>query len=156
MICAISDNGVIGVENRLPWRLPADLKRFKQLTLNHPVIMGRKTFESIGKPLPGRTNILVTHQKEFKTCGALVANSLEEALRLCGEAPEAFVIGGASLYQEALPLADRVYLTRIHQEFSGDVYFQWDPSAWREISRQDFPADAENPHPYSFITLERK
>ena len=156
LICAASQNGVIGIENRLPWKLPADLKRFKALTMNHPVIMGRKTFESIGKPLPGRTNIVVSKQKGFQTCGALVAGSLEEALRLCENAEEAFVIGGASLYQQALPMVDKIYLTRIHQDFEGDSYFpELDKSAWRETSHEDFQPEKENKYPYSFLTFEK-
>ena len=155
LIVAASQNGVIGKNNRLPWKLPADLKRFKQLTMGHPVIMGRKTFESIGKPLPGRTNIVVTHQAGFQACGALAAHSLEEALRLCENTEEVSVIGGASIYEQALPLADRIYLTLIHQDFEGDTTFRWDKYQWKELSRQDFQPDANNPYPYSFLTLER-
>lgn len=156
LIVAASRNGVIGKENKLPWRLPADLKRFKQLTGGHPVIMGRKTFESIGKPLPGRTNIVVTRQKDFQACGVLVAHSLENALRYCEKEPEVFAIGGATIYEQALPLADKIYLTLIHQDFEGDARFEFDRSAWKEVSREDHPPDAANPHPYSFLTLEKK
>lgn len=157
LICAASQNGVIGVNDRLPWRLPADLKRFKSLTMNHPVLMGRKTYESIGKPLAGRTNVVITRQKDFKAPGCRVASSLQEAIQLCPNQEEVFVIGGASIYNEALPLADRIYLTRIHQDFQGDTpMFNLDKSVWQEIAREDHPADPDNPHPYSFLTLERK
>lgn len=153
IIAAASQNGIIGANNKLPWRLPADLKRFKELTLGHPILMGRKTFESIGKPLPGRTNIVITRQKEFACCGAITASSLEEALRLCGEAEEVFAIGGATIYEQALPLADKIYLTVIHQDFEGDARFTFDKKSWREVSRQDFAPDAANPHSFSFLTL---
>ena len=156
LICAVSQNGVIGANNRLPWRLPADLKRFKRLTMGHPVIMGRKTFESIGKPLPGRTNILITRQEDFQAPGCRAAASLEEALELCGNDPEIFVIGGASVYSQALPFADRIYLTQIHHDFQGNTrLFPIDPAAWQETSREDFPADSQNPYSYSFLTYER-
>ena len=153
LIAAASRNGVIGNKGKLPWRLPADLKRFKQLTMGHPILMGRKTFESIGKPLPGRTNIVVTRQKGFQCCGTTAAHSLEEALLICEEQPEVFVIGGAEIFRQALPLAGRIHLTRIHRDFEGDTrLFDIDPAAWKETSREEFPA---GPLPFSFITLER-
>lgn len=153
LIVAVSRNGVIGNEGKLPWRLPADLKRFKQLTMGHPILMGRKTFESIGKPLPGRTNIVITRQKDFQACGATVAHSLEEALQMCENEAEVFVIGGAEIYKQALPLADHIYLTRIGQDFQGDTYlFNIDPTVWKETSRDDFLTDSL---PYSFIAYDR-
>ncbi len=156
LICAVSQNGVIGAKNKLPWYLPADLKRFKDLTMGHPILMGRKTFESIGKPLPGRTNIVITRQKDFACCGALTAPSLEEALRMCEKEPEAFVIGGAQILEQALPLADKIYLTVIYQDFHGDASFgPLEKSVWQESSREDFKPNAENPFPYSFLTLEK-
>lgn len=156
LICAASSNGVIGVDNRLPWRLPADLKRFKELTMNHPIVMGRKTFESIGKALPGRTNIVITRQPEFKACGATVVHSLEEALRLCEDQAEVFAIGGASIYQQALKFADRIYLTLIHQDFKGDTHlFEWEKAVWKETQRENHTPDGENLFPYSFVTFER-
>jgi len=156
IIVAASQNGVIGANNRLPWRLPADLKRFKQITLGHPILMGRKTFDSLGKPLPGRTNIVITRNKDLKTCGALTAPSLEDAIRLCRDDEELFLIGGASIYEQALPLADRIYLTLIHQDFEGDtLMFNLDKTTWKEVSRQDFSANADNSFPFSFILLER-
>lgn len=154
IICAVAANGVIGIDNRLPWTLPADLQRFKALTMGHPIVMGRNTYESIGKPLPGRTNIVVTRQPGLKICGALTAGSLEQALALAANAPEVFVIGGANLYAQALPLADRIYLTEIHQDFDGDARMPAvDRTRWRETAREDHPADGSSPA-YSFVTLQ--
>ena len=154
IIAAVSRNGVIGAGGKLPWHLPADFKRFKELTMGHPILMGRKTFESIGKPLPGRTNIVITRQKDFACCGALTTGSLEEALRICEKEAEVFVIGGAEIYKEALPLADRIYLTRIEQGFEGDTFLpEINPAVWKETSRQDFP---DGPLPHSFLTLARR
>lgn len=125
--------------------------------MSHPVIMGRKTFESIGKPLPGRTNIIVSHRRNWKVCGALVASSLEEAFRLCKECDELFVIGGASLYNQVLKFADKIYLTRIHHNFEGDTHlFNLDLNVWKETAREDFRPDATNLHPYSFLTYEKR
>lgn len=153
LIVAASRNGVIGANNKLPWHLPADLKRFKQLTLNHPILMGRKTFESIGKPLPGRTNIVITRQKGFQCCGTTVVHSLEEALLICENERESFVIGGAEIFKHALPFADRIYLTRIEKDFEGDIkLLEIDPEVWKEVSREEFLND---PLPHSFITYSR-
>jgi dihydrofolate reductase len=157
LICAASQNGVIGVENRLPWRLPADLKRFKRLTLGHHIVMGRKTFESIGRPLPGRTSVVLTRFKNYEAGGCLIASSLKEALSLARDDDEIFIIGGASVYQEALELADRIYLTILHQDFEGDtLMFEIDSTRWQECSREDFEADANNPYPYSFFVFKRR
>ena len=154
LIVAASRNGVIGAGNKLPWHLPADLKRFKQLTMGHPILMGRKTFESIGKPLPGRTNIVITRQEGFQACGATVAHSLEEALQICEGQEEVFVIGGAEIYKQALPLADRIYLTRVDADFEGDTFLPaLDPARWKETAREEFPA---GPLPHSFLTLARR
>lgn len=148
---------MIGSGNKLPWHLPADLKRFKALTLNHPVIMGRKTFESIGKPLPGRTNIVVTRQKDLKPCGYLVAHSTDEALQLAQDSQEIFAIGGLKIFEAFLPYADKIYLTMIHHDFEGDTrLFTIEEKSWQEVSREDFPADSENRYPYSFLIYERK
>lgn len=156
LICAASRNGIIGVDNQLPWRLPADLKRFKELTMNHSIVMGRKTFESIGKALPGRTNIVVTRQKDYRIEGCKVAHSLEEAFQLCAGEEEVFVIGGAAIYNQALKQANKIYLTQIHQDFEGDILlFPLDRPIWKETFRQDFEPDSENRFPYSFITFER-
>lgn len=154
LIAAASRNGVIGAGGKLPWRLPADLQWFKHLTLGHPILMGRKTLESIGKPLPGRTNVVITRQKSFLCCGTTTAHSLEEALLMCEEEKEIFVVGGAEIYRQALPFADRIYLTRINQDFKGDAFlFEIDPKVWKETSREDFPA---GPLPHTFLTYERK
>ena len=117
--------------------------------------MGRKTLESIGKALPGRTNVVITRQKDFKPSGCRVAHSWEEALRPCQNEEEIFVIGGASIFQEALPKADRIYLTQIHQDFEGDTFLKLDLSAWKEVSREDFPPGTDHSFPYSFLTLAR-
>ncbi len=157
LIAAMADNRVIGHENRLPWHLPADLQHFKAITLGKPVLMGRKTWESIGRPLPGRTNIVITRDTGYIAEGCLVAHSLEEAVRAAGEAAEVMVIGGAQLYRQALPLADTLYLTLVHAEIQGDTRFPaWQPGEWRETARVDHEADDRNPHAYSFITLERQ
>jgi dihydrofolate reductase len=138
LIAAVAANGVIGSDNTLPWRLPEDLKRFKALTLGHPVIMGRKTFESIGRPLPGRRNIIVSRNALYSADGCEVATSLNAALDVCKAAgDEIFVIGGAQIYAEALPMARRLYLTEIHRAYSGDARFpEFDRHHWQEISRE--------------------
>lgn len=154
LIVAASQNGIIGADNKLPWHLPADLKRFKQLTMGHPILMGRKTFESIGKPLSGRTNIIISRKKDYTVCGAMVVNTLEEALLYCENEPEVFVIGGAEVFAQTLPFADRIYLTTIHQDFKGDTrLFPVDPNLWKETSREEFLSESL---PHSFITLQRK
>ncbi len=156
IIAAMAENRVIGKENGLPWRLPADLRHFRRLTLGKPVIMGRRTYESLGKPLPERTNIIVTRNPHYLAAGCTIVHSLEEALGRAAGAAEAMIIGGGSLYTEALPRAHRLYLTQVHQVFPGDVSFpEFDLSQWREVERQDHEPDARNPVAYSFITLER-
>lgn len=148
---------MIGVDNRLPWRLPADMKHFRALTLGKAVLMGRKTFESIGKPLAGRTNIVVSRDRGFRPEGVRVAHSIEEALALARDQDEIMVIGGASFYAQLLPRAQRLYLTEIHHDFAGDAFFPaWQSEEWRETARDDHAPDDGNPYPYSFITLERR
>ena len=155
LVVAASENGIIGKDNRLPWHMPADLKHFKKLTTGHTVVMGRKTFESIGKALPQRRNIVVTRQPGYAAEGCTVVHSLREALAI--DADDLFVIGGAAIYEQALPDAGRIYLTRIHENFEGDTYlFPIDPNHWSETERADFDADERNPHAYSFITYERR
>lgn len=157
IVAAMSRNRVIGIENRLPWRLPMDLRRFKDLTIGKPVIMGRKTFESIGKPLPGRRNIILTHNLHFVASGCLVAHSFEEALRLAAPAEEVAIIGGAAVYQEALPLCQRIYLTIIDADFRGDAFFpKRKTSEWKERRREIFEADEVNAYRHSFLILESK
>jgi dihydrofolate reductase len=154
-VVAMARNGVIGKDNGLPWRLPADLRHFKAVTLGKPIIMGRKTFESIGRPLPGRTNIVVTRDPACQAEGCLVAHSIEAALEAAGDAEEVMIIGGADFYRQLLPRADRIYLTLIDAEIEGDTWFpELDENRWRERSREDHAADADNPYPYSFIVLE--
>ncbi len=138
LIAAVAANGVIGSENELPWRLPEDLKRFRVLTLGNPVIMGRRTFESIGRPLPGRRNIVVTRNIDYRAEGCETRNTLGAALAACqGGSDEVFVIGGAQIYAEALPLAQRLYLTEIRRAFEGDARFpHWDRTAWKEVARE--------------------
>lgn len=157
LIAAMAKNRVIGHHNRLPWHLPADLRRFKQITLGKPIVMGRRTFESIGRPLPGRKNIILTAEEHYQPKGCTVVHSMEEVLREAGGADELMVIGGASLYVLFLPHADRLYLTLIGADYEGDTFFPIiDPSEWCEIERQDFPPDENFPHPYRFVILERK
>ncbi len=153
LIVAASRNGVIGNKGKLPWHLTADLQRFKRITMSHPILMGRKTFESIGKPLPGRTNIVITRQKGFACCGTTVVHSLEEGLQICENEKETFAIGGAEIFKQALPFADRIYLTRIEKEFEGDTHlFEIDPKLWKEASREDYLTD---PLPHTFLTYSR-
>ncbi|MBX6393717.1 MAG: dihydrofolate reductase, partial [Burkholderiales bacterium] len=123
LLVAVSDNGLIGRDNQLPWHLPADLKRFKRLSLGKPVLMGRKTWESLGRPLPERRNIVITRNRDYRAPGAEVTGSLEEAIRLAGDAEEIMVIGGAEIFRLALPLADRMYYTHVHTVMDGDTFF---------------------------------
>lgn len=142
LLVAMASNRVIGVEGKLPWHVPSDLKRFKALTMGHHIVMGRKTFESIGRLLPGRTSVIVTRQRGYAVPGAIVAHSLDEAVRACAGDSEVFVIGGGQLYAEALPHADRIYLTQIEGEFAGDTWFPaLAPGEWLESSRELLSSD---------------
>lgn len=156
LIAAQAENRVIGLDNKMPWHLPEDLQYFKKITLGKPVIMGRKTFESIGRPLPGRTNIVVTRQSDWRAEGVVTAPSLEQALSLAEqESPdELMVIGGAQIYAEALPLAQRIYLTQIHKEVEGDAWFPALGDQWVSVSRQDGHSDRQDLG-YSFLTFDR-
>lgn len=157
VIVAVSSNQVIGNKNKLPWHLSADLKYFKRKTMGHPVIMGRKTHESIGRPLPGRTNIVITRKLNYELPGCIVVNSLPEAINLCTDEEEVFVIGGAEVILQAIDDADRVYLTLVHQEFEGDSFLPpFNMNLWHEISREDHQADQNNAYNYSFIVLEKR
>lgn len=157
LVVAMAQNRVIGRDNGLPWHLPADLRHFKTLTLGKPIIMGRKTYESIGRPLPGRLNIVLTRDAGFRAPGCEVCASLEDAVLRAGEAGEIMIIGGAALYKEALAHADRIYLTEIHARIEGDTRFpEIDPATWREIARERHAADERNDLDYSFVTLERR
>ncbi len=160
IIVAIGNNNVIGKRGGgLLWRLPADLKHFKDLTMGHPIIMGRKTFESIGRPLPGRTNIVITRQPDFKAEGIEVISSLESALALVasGQWLEVFIIGGGEIYSQSLPLANKLYVTEVHHDFpEGDVYFPAiDKNIWRETSRVKGPKDEKNIYDYNFVIYEK-
>lgn len=156
LIAAVARNGVIGRDNALPWRLPEDLRHFKAVTLGHPIVMGRKTWESLGRPLPGRQNIVVTRRTDYDIpTGCTVVNSLAEALDAAAGTDEVFLIGGADLYAQGLPLADRLYLTEIDADFDGDAWFPDFPrDEWREVSRQR-GGDESEPG-FSFVTYERK
>jgi dihydrofolate reductase len=157
LIAAVSENGVIGAQNRLPWHLPDDLRHFRAITTGHTVITGRKNYDSIGKPLPNRRNIVITHQRGFHAPGCLVVNSLEEAIALTSAESEVFVIGGAQLYAQALPLATRLYLTEVHATVAGDTYFPiLEPGDWQETAREPHAADERHAHAFSFVVLERK
>ena len=157
LIAAMGDNRVIGRDNGLPWRLPADLSHFKALTMGKPMIMGRLTWESLPGLLPGRPHIVITRDPAYRAEGCLIAHSLDDALRAAGEAGEVMVVGGATLYREALPRADRIYLTLVHGEFEGDVLFpEFDRGAWFEANRERHEPDERNPHPYTFVTLLRR
>jgi len=155
MIVARSQNHVIGRDNQMPWKISADLQFFKRVTMGHPVIMGRKTWESIGRPLPGRRNIVVTHNQNLQLQGGEVVHSLEEALNSLAEFPRVFVIGGEQLFTQAFPLADRLYLTEIKLDIQdGDTFFEIpDPANWREVERLP---NVEGDIYFDFVTLERK
>jgi dihydrofolate reductase len=157
IIVAMTADRVIGRDNTLPWRLPADLRRFKRLTSGHHLLVGRKTWESIGRPLPGRTMVVITRRRDYRAEGVTIAHSVDEALavaRAAGE-DEAFVAGGEQVYREALASADRIYLTLVHATVAGDAFFpEHDPSDWVEVGREAREADDRNPHALSFITYD--
>jgi len=156
LIVAVADNGVIGDGNRLPWRLPEDMRWFRRQTTGKPVLMGRKTYESIGRPLPDRTNIVVSRDPDFHAEGCIVTADLEAALAAAGEAEEVMVMGGAAIYEQLLPRAERLYLTEVHAHPEGDAFFPpLDPDDWQEQERTDHPADKDHPHAYSFVVLTR-
>lgn len=152
----MAENGVIGRDNQLPWRLPADLAHFKRLTMGKPIIMGRRTWESLPGLLPHRRHIVISRDPDYVAQGAEVTTSLDDALLLAGDADEMMVVGGANLYAQTLPMAARLYLTYVHDTFEGDTRFpEFDMCAWREISRERHEPDGRNPHAYSFVTMER-
>jgi len=157
LIVAMARNRVIGINNTLPWHLPADLKHFKTLTTGHHIVMGRKTYQSIGKPLPGRTSVVVTRNPGYAPPGVITVNSIEAAVSACGDDDEIFVIGGAELYRQAMAFADRVYLTEIDAEIPGDAHFtELDSKQWQETGRISHVSDEKNPYPYHFVVYDRK
>jgi dihydrofolate reductase len=149
-------NGIIGKDYTLPWRLSSDLKYFKAVTMGKPIVMGRKTHESIGRPLPGRDNVVLSRETDYQAEGCTVLNSLEDVYKRYADAGEVMIMGGADLYEQTLDKATRIYLTKVHAEVDGDTWFpkiDWD--IWEEVGRQDFKADARNEYDYSFVILER-
>lgn len=159
IVVAAAENNVIGKDNNLIWYLPADLKHFKRLTMGHPMVMGRKTYESIGKPLPGRTSVVVTSQQDYSAEGCVVVHSLQDALREAQQLdPEQVsVIGGANVYEQALPSANVVYLTRVHHAFEGDVYFpELPPQEWELTEEEHHDPDEKNKYSYTFQTYRRR
>ena len=162
VIVAAAENGVIGRNNTLPWHLPRDLRYFKQVTMGKPIVMGRKTFDSIGRPLPGRTNIVITRNPGFSAEGVRVVASLDEALRLAADialidgATELVVIGGVEIYRASIPRADRLYITEVHASIEGDAFLpRIDWTHWREVSRERHCASDANPYDYSFVVYQR-
>jgi dihydrofolate reductase len=157
IIAAMAENRVIGRDNALPWRLPADLRHFKSLTIGKPIVMGRKTWESLPGLLPEREHIVITRQPDYRADGCSIAHSIEQALVAAGEVDEVMIVGGAELYRQALPLARRIYLTLVKGEPEGDAWFpEFDVTKWRELERQTHQPDAKNPVAYTFLTLVRR
>jgi len=157
LIAAMSKNRVIGKDNSLPWNMPNDKKHFWELTRGKPVVMGRKTYESIGKPLPNRLNIIITRDQEYKAEGCTIVHSIDEAVTAAQGNEEIMVIGGSQIYEKFLPKANRMYLTFIDAEIDGDTYFpEYNPEEWAETSYEEHEKDANNPFDYDFVTLERK
>ncbi|MDP1774438.1 MAG: dihydrofolate reductase [Methylobacter sp.] len=157
LIVAMASNRAIGLNNQMPWHLSADLKKFKKITMGAPILMGRKTYESIGRPLPGRTNIIISRNPSYSQPGCLVFNDIDQALASCADAKEVFVIGGSDFYQAMLPVADTLYLTLIHQEFPGDTFFpEIDAEQWIEVEREDIQDDPDVAFSYSFLKLEKR
>jgi len=157
IIVAVAEHNVIGKDNKLIWHLPKDLKHFKETTTGHFVIQGRKTYESFGKPLPNRTNVIITRDKNYKAEGCIVVNSLQEALDIAINEKEVFIIGGGKIYEQAMSIADRIYLTKVHHSFEGDTFFpEINIKEWAEKSRQDYNPDEKNKYPFSIIILERR
>ena len=156
VIAAVADDGVIGGNNTLLWHISEDLRMFKCVTSGHPVVMGRRTFESLGRPLPNRTNVVITRNPDFKVEGVKTAGSLEEAVATFPPQEEVFVIGGGEIYRQAMPLADRLYLTRVHAKYEGDTRFpDWDPAGWTLVSSECHDRGEQFPHPFEFLVYSR-
>jgi dihydrofolate reductase len=157
LVVAVARNGVIGKDNHLPWRLPDEMAYFKRVTMGHPVVMGRRTWESLGRPLPGRKNIVVTHQRDFEAAGATVVHSLDEAWKAAEGAEEVSVIGGTALFEETLPFADRIHYTEVEADVEGDTFFPpFDRSQWTEREIERHPADERHAYPFRIVVLERR
>jgi dihydrofolate reductase len=156
LIVAMATNRIIGINKQMPWHLSADLKKFKKTTIGSPILMGRKTHESIGKALPGRKNLVISRNSSYQAEGCYVFNDIQQAIRHCKNTQELFVIGGASFYKSMLPHADFIYLTEIHQAFTGDTSFpEINPNQWQEIEREDINNDTQVNFSYSFVKLQR-
>ncbi|MEI6269044.1 MAG: dihydrofolate reductase [Methylococcaceae bacterium] len=157
LIVAMASNRVIGLDNKMPWHLSADLKKFKSITMGSPILMGRKTYESIGRPLPGRTNMIISRNLDYQQEGCLVFNDLKTAFKKADEnTDEIFIIGGSDLYKAILPMADTIYLTLINRDFEGDTFFpEIDLNEWSEVTREDIKDDPDTPFSYSFLKLEK-
>jgi len=157
ILVAMASNRTIGIDNTLPWRIPEDLKHFKALTMGHHLIMGRKTFESIGRPLPGRTTVVVSRDRNLKIDGCVVAHSLQDAIANCASDPQTFVVGGADIYAQALGLADTLYITEIQRDVIGDAWFpEFDQAKWLEVSREKHRQETPEPLEYHFVEYRRK
>jgi len=158
MIAAMTEDRVIGVKNSLPWKLPNDMKWFRQKTMGKPIVMGRKTFESFGaKALPGRTNIIITRDESYKATDSVVVHSIDEAIKAAGDVDEVMIIGGASFYEQMLPKADRLYLTFVHADLDGDAWFpEINNSDWNKVEKINHKKDSENRYAHSFVILDRK
>ncbi len=157
VIAAVADDNVIGGNNALLWHISEDMKMFKRVTSGHPVVMGRKTFESLGRPLPNRTNVVITRNPDFAADGVRVARSLEETAGMFPAEEEIFIIGGGEIYARAMPVADRLYITRVHAEYEGDTRFpDWDPADWTLVSSERHDRGENFPHPFEFLIYNRK
>ena len=157
IIVAVSENNVVGKENKLPWKLSADLRRLKSLTMGHHIIMGRKTWESLGRPLPGRINVIITSDKNYIAEGGVVVHSLKEAQTVSSFDDEIFIFGGGKIFKEAMPLVQKIYMTKVHSIIEGDIYFPViNMKEWNETAREDYKADEKNQYDYSFVILERR
>lgn len=156
LIVAMAKNRVIGIDGKIPWHLPNELQLFKRMTMGHPIVMGRKTFESIGRLLPGRTTVIVTRQRDYSAPGAVIVHSLDAALACCANDPEIFIIGGGELYRAAMPRADRIYLTVVDSEPAGDTRMpEFDPAQWKIVSTETFSRDARHAYDYRFEVHDR-
>lgn len=158
MIAAMTEDRVIGIKNSLPWKLPNDMKWFRQNTMGKPIVMGRKTFESFGaKALPGRTNIIITRDESYQATDSIVVHSIDEAIQAAGNVDEVMIIGGASFYEQMLPKADKLYLTFVHADLEGDAWFpEINNNDWNKVEKIDCKNDDKNRYAHSFIVLERK